>query len=1162
MTFVAHAPQTPIRFMQTAKLSRTLIALFFAPLMTSSAQNETEHADIIAQQQFAGHMEAWRRYAFLGIPKVANGPVIDGTVDASEWDSAAMISYGLRFHNSLSANDRIRWRICYTDTHFYVAFQLARPEGARAPGLRDFVELLFDIDHGHKKYHNIALGLEEELWSGIGPSVDKTAWSPEYEYKARVTDDGWEGEWAVAFSEFNGLDGAPEAGTVWGADFVRNERTPTDRLANWSWRSKWGVAKDLCHLMFTGRPVAIQVEDAGWMPDAKEAGLRIQVKNGSTEPVKLDAVLDVRGARKAQPMEFLQALDSAFTEDLTAAIGARLEDEIASALKTFEVVDESVATVEVAAGEMEEIVLAVEDSPGNYLAGFRIDCIEDSGKSLLAAMNVPFVVTAPLEITLNSYLYSAGVLGYAVDLRSIQKEAGPGTTLSVRVELTGTGEVVGTGDFTDLVGKDSVDGEFAFEPLSGAEYSVVAEAKNDGKSIASSFQKLDLAQKPDWVGGPVGRSKFVPKPWKDLIADVDGAKTLTIDYAWSGRAIFPDVIVKGQEIFAGPMQLELRDGKGAVVPLDVTEFRFDRGDIENATYSFTADAGSLGTLTGTVEVSFDGFLWYNVTLTPSEPVELSSAIFRAKLKPEHAQIYTFGHTGDLPYDSGAGRIPDEGMRMPFTFQTWIGYVEGGLQWYAENPKNWHNEDARSVIRVEPESDGTTLSVRFVDKAIKVSDAITWEFGLLPTPAKIESKPIEEEAYFQIAGVPSLEPPDETLKETDPNLYDSQRKRQELLTSGLLKERGVSAVIVFTTGNHLFGYPGLDDPKQKADLHRFVEEMHRQGIKVLHYNGWGMTIHAPEWEEFSSELVNRPLKNSGWNTYWGSPVSLYNDLFVQRVADHMEEFDLDGIYMDSTLGIEYSTHPNGMRWYDDDGNERGSYPVRAMRDFALRLYKVLNGEVVEGGVFYNHHSPPANVAVENFTNVRCPSEFAQFYTGPLNEEFVDFFLAKNGGIQFGYHAELTNKNWMPAIQKSLNELNAVAVPLNVSFKTLRLEPTMEVGYGRMDQPQPSLWAAFEWLGSKDAVHYPWWKNESLMAVTPKEETLSAVWLRKGEKALVCVSNLVDGSRDLTVSLDLEAMGFANVELADAITGEAIELKGSSFIVVVEPIRWRMIKIWSQ
>lgn len=1138
------------------KLPLILLIALTTPLLA-----QPEHADIIAAQQLSKHVQAWRRYSFIGIPKVQTPPTVDGEVNAREWTAAAAVGHVLHMAEGMQVNDRAVWRICYTDTHLYLAFQFDRPESARAPSARDFAEFLFDIEHDHHRYHNIGLSIDKELWSGIGPNVDKTAWTPKYDYKARLTPTGWEGEWSVAFTEFKGHDGAPAPGTVWGVDLVRNERTPTDRIAQWAWRGTWAACKDLAHVMFTGQPVAVRAEQVGWIPEHKKMGVKLAVSNFSNKPVTLDAALDLRRAERDLTMQFLPALDSAFTEDLSAAIGVQIDEEISRALEPFKVIAERNEPVEIPANASKQIELTLPDEPGNYLVGYKLD----RDGNMLAGTNVPFVVTVPLNLTLASYLYSADVLGYTVDLRRVQDRIDAETSLKVVARLGKDGPVIAEATHTGITGKETVEAEFNFEPQSAATYFVTAELIQAGEQVALNSVPLILPEKAEWIDGDAGRSKIVPKPWHDLRADVKHTDTLVVDYTWTGDSIFPRVKVKDKAIFTRPMRFDLKDGDGNPIILNVTDFTYNGGDAENVTYRFTADAGAAGTLSGTINVAFDGFLWYDLTLTPGSSSALSSLIFSAQLKPEHSRIYTRGRVaaGEGDYTipgTDCGAIPAEGIAMPYTFQTWVGYVEGGLQWYCENARNWFNEDPKTAVRIDPSDDGATLSVRYVDRKITVDKPLDWHFGLMPTPSKTKVGGPEDHAYYQ-GSTGGIDKPDDALEETNPNRYKELMRSYDLVHGGY-KERGVKAIILWTYYNDWFGFPGLDNPEKEDRLRRFVSKMHSQGIKVLVYNGWGMSTEAPDWEQYGTELVNLPLKNSGYNTYWGSPASLYADLFIHRMKEHMAEFDLDGIYMDSTLGVNYSEHPNGMRWTDEKGRMRGSYPVRAQRDFAMRIYKVLNHELGKDGIFYSHHSPTANACIENFVNVRCPSEYAQFYQGPLDQAFVDFFLAKNGGIQFGYHTELTNKNWMRSIHKSLNELNAIAVPAGVSFKTVSFVPWVGDQYGRMDQPQSRIWKTFQWLDTQNATHYPWWSDDHLLNVSPSDGTLSSVWLRKGEKAIICLSNLPAESRDITATLNLGAMGFKAVQIEDAYTGEAVEVNGNTFTAAVQEQRYRLLKVWAK
>ena len=235
----------------------TLMAAILAPVQ---AQQQTEFAEIMAQQQMQDHVQAWGRYAYIASRRRRQRP---------SWMAKSGCASGAarrrsRTHSDDHAPPSPTWSSSSSATPLilYVSFRIERPESAASPSGSDFFEMLLHPGHAHDRYNNIAGGLDGVLWHGIGPNLDRSAWVPEVEYAARTTWFGWEGEMAIPFAEF-GRDGPPEAGTIWGLDLVRNERTPTDRLAHFAWRSTWAATKDLAHAVFLGQPLASRVEEIG-----------------------------------------------------------------------------------------------------------------------------------------------------------------------------------------------------------------------------------------------------------------------------------------------------------------------------------------------------------------------------------------------------------------------------------------------------------------------------------------------------------------------------------------------------------------------------------------------------------------------------------------------------------------------------------------------------------------------------------------------------------------------------------------------------------------------------------------------------------------------------------------------------------------------------------
>jgi hypothetical protein len=104
---------------------------------------------------------------------------------------------------------------------------------------------------------------------------------------------------------------------------------------------------------------------------------------------------------------------------------------------------------------------------------------------------------------------------------------------------------------------------------------------------------------------------------------------------------------------------------------------------------------------------------------------------------------------------------------------------------------------------------------------------------------------------------------------------------------------------------------------------------------------------------------------------------------------------------------------------------------------------------------------------------------------------------------------------------------------------------------------------QWIDRATAGYLPWWKNASYIKTVPADEqVLTALWLQKGKKALLCLSNLYHQPRRIVVTLALPKMGMEKVTIEDALTGEKISSAGSTFSVEVDYERFRLLKIMPQ
>jgi hypothetical protein len=1124
---------------------------------------EQDHAKIMeAMRGREEHVGVWQRYPFLGVPLVKEGPKVDGTVDTREWGASARVGFMLDYNKGMAVRDKTEIYVCYTPTHFYVGFQFERPQNAREPSSQDLFEMLFDWSHGHAKYGNIGLNLDKVLWTGVGPNVVKSAWQPVVEYKARTTEFGWEGELAIPWKEFK-LDAAPAPGTIWGVDFVRNEKTPADRLAVWAFRGKnWHAVGNLGHMSFTGKPIAVQMQSVGWIEDTGQRGVKLLVSNFGDQPVTLDSFLELRRTDAKLALEYYPNIDTAMTEDLGAAIGSPLKKEIESTLKNYSVQKTVSDKITIAPHTSKLVQLTEAEEPGSYLASFALK----DGETLLAGGLVPFRVLVPLAIKADSFLYSANRIAYEVDLRRVADKITDNAIVTVAA-LDKAGKALATSKHENIKGQEEAAGTLELTPKPDSTLFVRATITEGDKEIATNQEPVMVPPRPEWLGTKIGKKKFVPPPWQPIKATRKETEVMRVKYGWDGKSLLPSIQHKSLDLFAKPPTLTFKDKDGKPLAARMTRWKLAEKDVEQANYEFAAELEGKGSLAGKVKVEFDGLVWYWLTLKPKGTTELSGATLEFTVKKDFARLCTSGlgitSTKNQNY---SGVLPAEGMEFPYTYMFWLGNWDGGVQWFAENNRNWFNTNEATAVSIKRTDTTGTLTIHFIDKLVALDKPTDWSFGFLPTPARTKPKGAGEFAFFQTGLLTTDQIPAPDPK--DPNHWE-KNNWYKYITGERWKfdKQFITCFIHHGYWQELFGYPGTFEETRATELKKSVTFLHSLGIKTIVYAGWGMNTEAPEWKDYGMEMVSLPLKNTGYGTFRQGINALWQDWFIYRTAQMIKDYDIDGLFIDSvTSPTLEENYIEGMRWTDAKGKLRGSYPLHASREWLKRLYKMWHGEIKKDGIIYNHHSPPAIMMIENFADVRCPSEFAQNYDGPLDGKFLDFYIAKNGGEQFGLYVEHTSKDWMGEwAKRKSNQLFAFALPLNITIKavSLQVETVTKPSYALEHQPQPWIWAANKWVNRGTAEYLPWWRNANYITTQPTDEqVLNALWLHKGDKALLCVSNLKKEPRDIAVTLNLPALGFSKIEIEDALTGEKIPAADDKFSVKVDFERYRLLKVTNQ
>ncbi|MCM8768769.1 MAG: DUF6067 family protein [Candidatus Omnitrophica bacterium] len=1112
---------------------------------------------LYASFAYSGELSQWKKFPVVSVPLIESAPVIDGIVEKREWFAAAKISSLVDYYTGLKTEDNTFVYLAYDQEKFYVAFQFERPANARIPradvdqrdkglGQDDVFEMLLDVEHKHTRYFDFGGNVRGVFWDGIGkPNVDKS-WNANWQYKARTTHWGWEGEIAIAFEDF-GLK-TPSPGTVWGADFVRNERTPVDRLALWSFRGKnWHKFTNFGHLIFSGEPLTISLEQSGWLD--QQAGVQVRLSNFSHQAKWVKCLLEIRKAETNPGEYFYPAVENALTEDLGFAILANLEQEIENNLKPYPVVKREEKEVEIAAGRSDYLSFSVPAEPGHYLVVYRLA----AGERILTAALTPFKVTLPLAIRVEFYPYSSGTMFYQVDLKRLTQRLRGG--VSLEVSLIQEGKIL-TRKEVGVDSREQIRGEFHLKKPVGT-YLVKASLKEGTTTLAENSEPVIVPETPGWLGNQIGKRVAVPEPWTPVRAKKDTCEVWGRKFSWKQDNFLPEIEVLSQPILARPIEFGVKNERGEKITWKSRHFHLVSQAADQATYQFKLSTDRL-TVQGKETVEFDGMVWLNLEIVPSFPQEIKAVYLEIPLKKEFAKLYTCGEplSGDRLAEKLTGLIPPEGFSHRFTYAAWIGNEELGVQWFAENDRNWFLTNQEKAIEVIPQTDKTVLRINFVEGETKLSQGLQLSFGLIPTPTRPKPENWSDWHFFQYAGTfPRVT---EEIRQKEPKSAWKWERNWKWIDEGGLEKDGVTILIFHgSSWTEIFGYPGTFNEEKKKLLKEWVALCHKKNIKVLVYTGWGVSIEGPEWKDFGKEMVRLPLKNTGYATYRQCPASLFTDWFLYKCQELIKEFDIDGLFLDSTASLSECNGAHGCGWQDREGRLRSSFPIRKTRELFRRLFTLFHQEGKKDGLIYSHQSPPAIMPIESFEDVRCGGEFAQFYQGEFDEKYLGYVIAKLGGQPYGLFSEMANKNWMNPPVK-VNEVLAIAVPLNISLKTQNAFAIQD--YSLLGEPMPKIHQAWRWVEASKAWYLPWWKNQAFISLNPKEQVISALWVKKREKALVCISNLSREKRKLAAEIKLDSLGLQEVEITDAITEEKIEKIAGKIFLEIEGRRYRLLKIY--
>ena len=1118
---------------------------------------------------FADQAEPWKRYPTAAAPHMAPAPAIDGLVERAEWQAAAQLG-PLKAEPEGVADELQRVvYVGYDAQQLYVGLKFDRPEGAPAPRvpdetghvdnwrLGDAVEICIDPGRTGKRYYNFLLYANGAFGEGIGqPGVDRN-WNAEWRQAATLTAGGWQGEMAIPFAAL-GLTGPPQAGEVWGFDVMEVRRTPSLLISHWSYRgSRSKDFETFGRLRFAGAAPAVRFLRAEEVGDGR-AGVEFQVVNATAADARLDGrvqLLRRKDGGAGGPKSYYDNIESGGEYDRTKVEfekSTKLEPLIADALRFYDLVagEPSAKALTVPAGQCRSVGLSHPAPPGEYLVLYEFRTAQGP---LLAAGAQPFRIETPLQLTLQPHWLHAQTIDVTADLRKV---GGSGRATAVVSLLDGSKRALEQRRISVELPAPALQAELSSRDLPAGFYSVeVVLTDAQGKELARNAQALEKPKPPAWHGNDLGKQD-VSKPWTALAVE-SPARVVVWGRTYDFSTVLPkSIISQGDELLASPVQLDVRAG-GRSLPWSEHAVRPESVTPGKALFR-VAMRNRLLTAEGTLGVEFDGFAWYDLTLSPiGGSAQLDSVMLAAELNAKHATLFGNHKYLDDPLlgadalkpAQGGGRRLEESL-LPMCPYNWFGDESGGLALIVEGMQDWRVAQPNGVTRVTPAAAGRPAAMRLalIDGPTRVDRPLHWQFGLQATP--IRPRPAENVTHLAQLGGPSLE--------EDYYRDAAAAGGKVLVFHGGWKGGGKTA--------EWGGWPCA--PRTAEGRQRVKDGIalaHKHGLKVCLYTGWGVLADSDEYRHFGHEFIRKPVENSGFGTYRQAAglEGCYIDYMAYAIADLIRQYDADGVFWDSCSNLFADRNLRiGNGWIDDAGNVHPTFPVRATRELFRRVYNLVHGGIKDDGLVVNFGG--SVWAINVYADVFHRGEGTPMHVKTLREAWdpLEVFRAEYGGRPFGLAYLAMNKTFK-RLPMTVNKHHAVTLLHGYHTKANKFDPK-EQRYGVNSQPHAAIWKARDWLPMDGSTRNHFYYEQQALRPARAELLSSAFVSGDGRRALLVVANLDAAPvAETEVRVDLKALGMnpaQPVNMEDAILGEPVEFRDGRFQIAIEPERFRLLKLW--
>ena len=663
------------------------------------------------------------------------------------------------------------------------------------------------------------------------------------------------------------------------------------------------------------------------------------------------------------------------------------------------------------------------------------------------------------------------------------------------------------------------------------------------QEIAREFYEYDYQNFP-FVGSKAGTTVeifpgFLPITWNSPTA------SMISSFMTLGKsALFDQIAAKqteatvGREIenlLAAPMSLSgIIDGHP--VQLEGGGYEILKQSRGNMQFAAKARLGELDALISN-SLEYDGFAWIELTLQPKRSMNLEKLTLDIPMLAKQATLMYEISDKRLGFSAGAtaaqqGVIWDS-LQQPNTAGTfgnfkpmvWVGNEDRGLTWCAESDRYWSLDERLPALELIREKDRVLLRVHFVNQALELSAPRTISFGIQPTPSK--ALPSNWRSW---------------LVGANPELPNVQSFYYSAAVSRNSEARKYHAWCSYNP------YPeSYTEAKEAMDQYR------NRGFVFLRYQ-------LVDWIRYMLETPEGRVYRGEWERVWMNSFSKsFQDFKAYHYDQYLKNVGMFTVYEDEAYLRPMRDLALDAGYLRADGEIQAEFGIRGLRETLRRCAAVW----IENGLpnYYGiHKSGVTMTPCHSFAAISIDGE-QRFLDNP-NRDYIDnwpldFIRAHVMGRQFGVVPVFLSE-----VRLTMNEHGEEKIrQANRSLLALMLlhdiitwhawnphTPTRDMVHRAKSDFN---------LGAEAVRFHPYWSERSRQLLDCKQDAIKISTWQNGEQLFIVAANL--GEQDLLAEIEYlpEQIGFLPGRTVDYESHQELVLRDKRIQVPVPRHDFRIL-----